>query len=112
MGCCGRSNFTNGNYIGFGRYQHFKNCKITTSAPLLTAFKCRGQISDEYSLHDLSSLAKADIDMEVPKRCGCVMKKELVFTSSQKEGFGINMMKFVGGLHNATSLKLGPSLLE
>ncbi|KAF5188870.1 F-box/RNI-like superfamily protein [Thalictrum thalictroides] len=104
IGCCGSG-------IGLDRDQHFKNCKVEISAPMLTAFKCRAQISDQYLIHDFSSLATADIDMDFPKRCRyCVEKK--FFSLGQLDEFGKNMMKFIQALYNATSLKLGTALLE
>ncbi|KAF5197419.1 hypothetical protein FRX31_012994 [Thalictrum thalictroides] len=104
IGCCG-------SVTRVSRDQHFKNCKVEISAPMLTAFKCRAQISDKYLIHDLSSLATADIDMDIPKRsCYCV-KKKLLFTLRQLIEFGETMMKFIQALHNATSLKLGTAFL-
>ncbi|KAF9589181.1 hypothetical protein IFM89_019497 [Coptis chinensis] len=43
-----------------------KKCKITVSATNLRTFVCRADISNEYSLQNLSSLVKADIDMRFP----------------------------------------------
>ncbi|KAF9588899.1 hypothetical protein IFM89_016862 [Coptis chinensis] len=86
-----------------------KKCKITVSATNLRTFVCRADISNEYSLQNLSSLVKADIDMRFPFSNEF---EELELSRFRNQGFGKEMMLILGGLGNAESLTVSALLLE
>ncbi|KAF9589176.1 hypothetical protein IFM89_019492 [Coptis chinensis] len=89
-----------------------KICKIVVSAPLLKSFKCSGYIGNEYLLEDLSSLDKAEADMEVRRSYFDDWEENVVIPFGRKKRLGMNMVKFLDGISNAKSLTLSAWVIE
>ncbi|KAI3974971.1 hypothetical protein MKX01_005082, partial [Papaver californicum] len=78
----------------------------------ITSFICKGELVDDYSLGNLSSLVTADITMSLISDEDETANSYLGLSEEQNDIYGKRMMEFIGAIGSVKYLKLSSGFLE